>query len=189
MNRYKLLEEETLNIFNYNSLSDLISDSLDNPKMAGYLILADILSQNKDVLHSINYFSSVLSGRDNSNLKNLINYLRELDENEDKTMTFVKNLSQLMSQETPNINHRDVYKFLEFKTKEDYEKRYSIELRNIAEKLLSDIRLSYSLKLFSQYTTDIEHNKINDFLDYLNLTFKKEELEEFNKILEKESTS
>jgi len=185
MQKSTLLDHEILDIFEYKDFKEFFEDTLDNEKTVSYVVLADILNQNKDVLNSLQYFSSVVSGRETNDLKSIVRYIKEIDAEEDKVMELTKNIMDLMKQETMDVNKKDVFRLLDFKTQDSYENYYSKDIRDIAYKLVSDIRLSYSLKLFSQYTTNIEHDKITNFLDYLNLTFKEDELKEFNGILER----
>jgi len=169
-------------VFGYENQQDLLS-AAENDKELGLLVsIAFLLISNPCIGNSVLFFASTTTGRDLSSIKELIFYIKEInDKNNLVLFTAFLFKYEDLNKDFSNI---ELYKIMNFKTEEDMKLTFSDNLIKLAKFLVLNYKAAFALKSFSEYTTKIEYSSLEDFIKYIQLTFSEEEILSFIKVLE-----
>jgi len=184
LNNPPKITDEFLTTFGYKNVVEAMERSIEDEKFLLCIALYTFLENEEriNITAPIVHFSMITTGNRYNKVSEFVKYLYDNIE-EKKLSELLVGLISVKEKENKDLNVK-VYEALNLKTKEDMEKKYSKNMIEITKKLIEDPKKAYSLKMISEITTNIEHNKLVDFIDYLGKVMEKEDQENFKKILD-----
>ncbi len=173
---------ELSKVFGYSNSIDFMDAAIKENKLMLMVLLYVFLTDKKNfnITVTIMYFSMITTGLKYKDPKDFLKYLYE-NINEDDLINFSAELIRIKERKEKKIEE-PLYKTLDFQTEEKMNK-YPELLIDIAKELLKDTQKAYSLKVLSETTTKISHNKFIDFIDYIGNALTENEQKDFFQLL------